>query len=89
MKRLRESCRLAWKNILPTLAVVALVVLVAVAGGWTGNTLGRLVPIVSGLLEALVQQIVVAYATLVIVGEYLKLSDAAPAAEAEPGGGAP
>jgi hypothetical protein len=83
-----ESCRLAWKNILPTLAVVALVVLVAVAGGWTGNTLGRLVPVVSGLLEALVQQIVVAYATLVIVGEYLKLSDPAPAAEAEPGGGA-
>jgi hypothetical protein len=84
-----ESCRLAWKNILPTLAVVALVVLVAVAGGWIGSTLGRLVPVVSGLLEALVQQIVVAYATLVIVGEYLKLSDSAPVAEAEPGGGSP
>jgi hypothetical protein len=84
-----ESCRLAWKNILPTLAVVALVVLVAVAGGWIGNTLGRLVPVVSGLLEAFVQQIVVAYATLVIVGEYLKLRGPDSAADAEPGGGAP
>jgi hypothetical protein len=84
-----ESCRLAWKNILPTLAVVALVVLVALAGGWIGGTLGRLVPVVSGLLEAFVQQIVVAYATLVIVGEYLKLRGPAPSPEAEPGGGAP
>jgi hypothetical protein len=84
-----ESCRLAWKNILPTLAVVALVVLVAIAGGWIANTLGRLLPVVAGLLEAFVQQIVVAYATLVIVGEYLKLRDAAPAAEAEPGGESP
>ncbi len=84
-----ESCRLAWTNILPTLAVVALVVAVALAGGWIGNTLGHLVPIVSGLLEAFVQQIVVAYATLVIVGEYLKLRDPAPSAGAEPGVGAP
>jgi hypothetical protein len=82
-----ESCRLAWKNVLPTLAVVALVVVVAVVGGWIGSTLGRLVPIVSGLLEAFVQQIVVAYATLVIVGEYLKLREPAPPAETEPGGG--
>jgi hypothetical protein len=85
-----ESCRLAWKNILPTLAVVGLVVLVAVAGGWIGNSLGRLFPIVGGLIQALVQQIVVAYATLVIVGEYLKLRDAgAETAAADPGTGTP
>ena len=84
-----ESCRLAWKNILPTVAVVALVVLVAVGGGWLGNTLGHLVPVVAGLLEALVQQIVVAYATLVIVGEYLKLRDPDPAATDGPGSVAP
>jgi hypothetical protein len=70
-----ESCRLAWKNLLPTLAVVTLVVLVAIAGGWVGTLLGRWVPIplLSGLLTAVVQQIIVAYATLVIAGEYLKL----------------
>jgi hypothetical protein len=89
VQAIAESCRLAWKNILPTLAVVALVVLVAIAGGWVGNFLGRLVPAIAGLLEALVQQIVVAYATLVIVGEYLKLRDAGPAGGSEPGGGAP
>ena len=72
-----ESCRLAWKNFLPTLAVVVLVVLVAAGGGWVGGMLGRSVPVplASGLLEAVVQQVVVAYASLVIVGEYLKLRE--------------
>jgi hypothetical protein len=71
-----ESCRLAWANFLPTAAVVALVVLVAWAGGWIGGQLARLVPpLVSGLLEAVIQQIVVAYASLVIAGEYLKLRE--------------
>jgi hypothetical protein len=77
LQAIAESCRLAWKNILPTLAVVALVVLVAAAGGWVGNVLGRLVPVAGGLIQALVQQIVVAYAALVIVGEYLKLREPA------------
>jgi hypothetical protein len=85
LEGIAESCRLAWKNILPTLAVVLLVVLVAAAGGWIGGTLGRLAPIVSGLLEALVQQIVVAYATLVIAGEYLKLREPGPLPEIPPG----
>jgi hypothetical protein len=80
-----ESCRLAWKNILPTIAVVAIVVLVALAGSWLGGTLGRLVPVISSFLEALVQQIIVAYATLVIVGEYLKLRGSPVAPEGEPG----
>jgi hypothetical protein len=80
-----ESCRLAWKNFFPTLAVVVLVVLAALAGGWLGGLLGRLVPLVSGLIAAIVQQVVVAYATLVIVGEYLKLSEAGIP---EPGPGA-
>jgi hypothetical protein len=81
-----ESCRLAWRNLLPTLAVVVLVVGVALLGGWLGGLLGRLLPLVSGLVEALVQQIVVAYATLVIAGEYLKLREpAAEIREARPG----
>ena len=78
LQAVAESCRLAWRNILPTLVVVTLVVIVAVAGSWLGGTLGRLVPNIAQFLEAVVQQIIVAYASLVIVGEYLKLREPAP-----------
>jgi hypothetical protein len=81
-----ESCRLAWQNFFPTLAVVVLVVLVALAGGFLGGIVGRLLPVVAGLLAAVIQQIVVAYATLVITGEYLKLR-VPPAAGQAPGPG--
>ncbi|HTX59352.1 MAG TPA: hypothetical protein VMH02_06690, partial [Verrucomicrobiae bacterium] len=72
-----ESFALAWENLWPTLAVVALVVAIAAAGGWLGGWLGGLAgrasPLLAGLVAAVAQQIVVAYATLVVVGEYLKL----------------
>lgn len=69
----RESVHLAWTNLLPTVAVVALVVLVAFVGAWIGGTLGRIWPPLAGFATAVVQQIVVAYAALVVTGEYLKL----------------
>jgi len=75
LQAIAESCRLAWRNFLPTAAVVALVVAVALAAGWAGGQLGRFLPAGAGLLEAVIQQIVVAYASLVIAGEYLKLRE--------------
>jgi hypothetical protein len=69
--------RLAWENLWPTVAVVALVVGIAAGGAWAGSWLGGLAgsysPLARGLVTALAQQVVVAYATLVVSGEYLKL----------------
>lgn len=68
-----ESVHLAWTNLLPTVVVVALVVAVALGGAWLGGLLGGLWPPLAGLIAAIVQQLVVAYAALVVTGEYLKL----------------
>ncbi len=72
-RALVESAHLAWTNLLPTIAAVALVVAVAFGGAWLGGELARLWPPIAGITEAVVEQLVVAYATLVIAGEYLKL----------------
>ena len=71
---LAESCRLALANFMPTLGVVALIALIAVAGSWIGSLLGRVTPFGGGLVAGVLQQVIVAYASLVIAGEYLKLS---------------
>lgn len=69
-----ESCRLTLANVLPTLAVVALIAVLALAGGLIGNLVGRATPFGGGLVAGVLQQIIVAYASLVVAGEYLKLS---------------
>lgn len=69
-----ESCRLALANVLPTLAVVALIAVLAVAGGLIGNLVGRATPFGGGLVAGVLQQVIVAYASLVVAGEYVKLS---------------
>jgi len=70
---LGESCRLAFRNVLPTLIVVVLIALIAAAGGWLGSLVGGLAGPVGGAIAGLLQQAIVAYASLVIVGEYAKL----------------
>ena len=69
-----ESCRLALANAFPTIAIVGLIALLAVAGGVAGSLIGRVSPFAGGLAAGVVQQIIVAYASLVIAGEYLKLA---------------
>ncbi len=69
-----ESCRLTLANFWPTLGVVALIALIAIAGGVAGSLIGRLAPLAGGLVAGVLQQIIVAYASLVVAGEYLKLS---------------
>ena len=69
-----ESCRLTLGNFLPTLGVVVMVAIIAIAGGWIGSLIGRAQPLLGGLVAGVLQQVIVAYASLVIAGEYLKLS---------------
>jgi hypothetical protein len=71
-----ESCQITLANFLPTLAVVALIVGIAIAGGWVGSLVGHLSALAGGLVTAVLQQIIVAYAALVVAGEYLKLTSA-------------
>lgn len=75
-----ESISLAWRGFGVTLAVVLLIIVLALAGGWLGDFLGR-VPFLGEILGWVVMEAVVAYATLVVVGEYLQLhspADQAP-----------
>jgi hypothetical protein len=75
-----QSASLALANVFPTLGVIAIVGIIAVAGGWLGNLIGGLNPEAGWLVTGLFQQIIVAYATLVVAGEYLNL--ASPSASA-------
>jgi hypothetical protein len=67
-----ESSKIALRNFVTTLVVV---VLIAIAS-WIGGIIGNLfhgVPVLGPIVRLLIQQIVVVYTTLVIVGEYAKL----------------
>lgn len=72
-----ESCRLALANLGPTLAVVALILVIATLGSWIGGLVGRISEFSGWLVAGVLQQIIVAYASLVVTGEYLKLTDRA------------
>lgn len=75
-----ESMRMAAQNFTVTLAVVALIVVLAVLGGLAGELAGR-IPLLGEVIAWVVMEAVVAYATLVVVGEYVKLrrpADQAP-----------
>lgn len=69
-----DSIRLAARNLGTTLLVVILIVALAVAGGFIGSAAGR-IPFLGDVVAWLIMEAVVAYATLVVVGEYLKLRE--------------
>ena len=71
-----ESASTALANLLPTVGVVALIAIIAAAGGWLGSLAGRVSDLAGWLVTGVLQQVVVAYASLVIAGEYLKLTRA-------------
>lgn len=68
-----ESIALAWRSFGVTLCVVLLIVGLAVAGAWLGDVAARL-PVLGEVLGWVVMEAVVAYATIVVVGEYLQLN---------------
>lgn len=75
-----DSIALAWRSFGITLCVVLLIIGLAVLAGWVGDTLAR-IPFLGDFLGWIVMEAVVAYATLVVVGEYLNLrspADQAP-----------
>ena len=74
-----ESAQLALANIWPSIGIVALIAVIAVVGAWLGDALGRLAPLAGGILSVVLQQVIIAYAVLVVTGEYLKLREQAPA----------
>lgn len=68
-----QSAQIALANLGPTAAIVGIIVLIAVAGGWLGNLIGHFSGLAGWFVAGILQQITVAYASLVVAGEYLKL----------------
>ena len=75
-----ESIGLAWRSFGVTFVVVLLIIALAVGGGWLGDLLSRL-PLAGEVLSWVVMEAVVAYATMVVVGEYLELGSPADQAQ--------
>lgn len=70
-----ESARVALRNFWPTAAIVLLIAVISAAGSWAGDLVGHVSPFAGWLVAGLLQQIIVAYASLVVAGEYLKLTN--------------
>lgn len=71
-----ESARLATKNFLTTLAVVILLAIAFFIATFIARWFGG-IPLLGMIVRQLILQIVTVYATLVIVGEYIKLTSPA------------
>lgn len=69
---LTESARITSKNFLMTLVVVILLAVAFAIAGWIGHVLHQ-IPFLGPIAQYVINQVVAAYATLVIVGEYVKL----------------
>ena len=69
-----QSAGTALANFVPTVAVVALIAVIAGLGGWLGSLAGRISDAGGWLVTGLLQQVIIAYSSLVIAGEYLKLT---------------
>lgn len=70
---LAESCHLAARNFWPTLGVAVLIVVVSVIAAGVGSIFSHAAPFVGAFVSIAIQQAAVAYAALVVVGEYSKL----------------
>lgn len=72
LQALRESALIARHSLLTTLIVVLLLGVITVVAGLLTASLGFM-PLIGPIAASILQQIVVAFVTLVIVGEYLRL----------------
>jgi uncharacterized membrane protein len=77
MEALGDSARLTSRNFVMTLAIVILLCIAFFIAGWIGGILHHIV-FVGPIVSYIINQAVAAFATLVIVGEYIKLRAAQP-----------
>jgi hypothetical protein len=85
---LGDSARIATRNFLTTLLLLVLLCVVSFLGAWIGGILSH-IPLLGRVVAMVIQQIVAVYATLVIVGEYIKLSKAPAMVATPPSAGPP
>ena len=69
-----DSFRIAARRVAPTLIVTIMIVVILLVGHVIGLTL-QFIPLIGPIIAAIVVQLVLAYVTLVVVGEYLALRD--------------
>ena len=86
---LGDSARITTKNFVTTLLLLILICVVAFLGNWIGAMLSNSIPLLGRLVALIIQEIVTVYATLVIVGEYIKLSAPPAVVAAPPSAGPP
>jgi hypothetical protein len=72
MDAITESFRLTIARFVPTLIIAIVIAVLSVIGGAIGLAF-RFTPLIGPIVSAVITQAVIAYATLVIVGEYLNL----------------
>jgi hypothetical protein len=85
---LGDSARVATRNFVTTLLLLVLLCAVSFFAGWVGGILSH-IKLLGGIVSMVIQQIVAVYATLVIVGEYIKLSKPPAVVAAPPSAGPP
>jgi hypothetical protein len=72
---LAESFRIARSRFVPTLIIALVLVVIRIVGGVVAGLFG-ITPLIGPIVGAIINQVVVAFATLVLVGEYLNLRGA-------------
>jgi len=72
---LGESFRIAKTRFVPTLIIAVLLMVIRMVGVFVASAFGW-APFIGPVLAAVITQVVIAYATLVVVGEYLNLRGA-------------
>ncbi|MGD1067122.1 MAG: hypothetical protein ABR975_09940 [Vulcanimicrobiaceae bacterium] len=86
MDAIRESFALTVARFVPTLIIAIVIFVLKFLGGVIGGVF-HFTPLIGPIIAAIITQIVVAYAALVVVGEYLNLQQAGriPPATVTPG----
>lgn len=74
-----ESVNIVTKNFLPTLIIILLIACIGILGGIVGAMVS-FVPFLGKIVAQVIQEVVLAYGMLVIIGEYLKVRVSTPAA---------
>ena len=69
-----DSFRIAGRRVAPTLIVTIMIAVIIFVGRMIGGVL-HFIPLIGPIVAAIVVQLVLAYVTLVVVGEYLALRD--------------